>query len=234
MTLNSFFERIFCINLASSTDRLAQFSQQAGQAGIHFERFEAVAGAPDGLSIVNAQCKKGSLLLPGEVGCLLSHRAIIAKARSEGWPSVFIFEDDVMIRPDTNQVFADLVGQVPADWDMLYLSGNHFLSMGGVLKPVDPALPVITKANRKEPITGLYRVGGSVGAIGYGVSSRAYDAILEATDPRTVAYQVDVVYAILQKRMQAFVLRPHLVWTPDNISTIRGKTLGFNDITRYG
>jgi len=125
MPINSFFGPAFCINLEEERERLSSFTRGAREAGIVFERFEAIPGVLCGTTKI--PLRDGVPLSAGHVGCLLSHRAIIQRAKAGGWPSVLIFEDDAVFHPDANGIFDAVVAEIPAKWDMLYLGGHHRL-----------------------------------------------------------------------------------------------------------
>jgi GR25 family glycosyltransferase involved in LPS biosynthesis len=51
---------------------------------------------------------------------MLSHRAIIQKAKNEGWKNVLVFEDDIELQVTPSNF---LKSQIP-NFDILYLSGT--------------------------------------------------------------------------------------------------------------
>jgi len=80
-----FFDAIYCINLASASDRWRDASAQFSSLGIahRVRRFDAVS-TPRSPSVC----------------CGLSHRALIADARRQGLANVLVFEDDVLFTED--------------------------------------------------------------------------------------------------------------------------------------
>ncbi len=116
MTINEYFPRVFVINLARRTDRLAEFETECRQHGITYERFEAYSdleheGRPH-----------------GGFGCTSSHRALLEIIAYHKIERALIFEDDAkFIYPDTQARFAAMIGSVPEDWERggLFL-GAHY------------------------------------------------------------------------------------------------------------
>lgn len=116
MTIESYFDRLFVINLDRRTDRWAHCQEQFKRYGLtKVERFSGYADVIDHHGKVNGNC-----------GCSASHRALLEIIAYHQWPRVLILEDDFEIRfDDFDYRFARMISEVPPDWDMLYL-GGHF------------------------------------------------------------------------------------------------------------
>ena len=114
MTLNEYFSRIFCINLARRPDRWRHVEEQCRRFNLRVERFEAHDRV-----VHHGQVN-------GNAGCTASHRALLELAAHHRWPRVLILEDDFEIRHDDfNERFSAMISEVPDDWDMLYLGGGY-------------------------------------------------------------------------------------------------------------
>lgn len=104
---------IFVISLPRSESRRRDFRAHMETLGLNFEFFDAI----DGKAIpqhyrhlidethAKARQRYGTGLVPGEVGCALSHALIYQKMVDEGIASAFILEDDAF----PNEQFAALV-----------------------------------------------------------------------------------------------------------------------------
>jgi len=109
MTLNSYFDKIICINMARRTDRMEQAQRQADQHGFTFERFEG-----------------HDMAHLGNHGCTASHRGVLELICHHKWPRTLILEDDFQIIWDNmTERFFDMLPEVPEDWDMLYLGAGY-------------------------------------------------------------------------------------------------------------
>ncbi|QJF52891.1 glycosyltransferase family 25 protein [Roseobacter ponti] len=90
----------YVINLQGSDARLASATGQFAQAGLTFERIEAVDGrgrSPGEFAEYNdAHARRffGSGMNSGEIGCYLSHVAAARALVDSGAPAGLIFEDD--------------------------------------------------------------------------------------------------------------------------------------------
>jgi len=93
--------KVFAINLKRSSDRLKSLSQQMASQNIEYERISAIDGKD-----LNAEVREkfynerrtialiGRRLLPGEIGCALSHISVWREIIYRQLPGAFIFEDD--------------------------------------------------------------------------------------------------------------------------------------------
>lgn len=191
MVLNEYFKNIFCINLDKRPDKwedsLKEF-QKIGLSGV--TRFSGVDGNPDNLV---------SKLLPGEVGCILSHLSIIKKAKENNLENILVFEDDVVFHQHFNEMFESTINSVPTDWDMLYFCGNH---QGG-LRMIKP---------------GIARVFYTFTTNAYAMKSTLYEYFINELSK--LQYQVDVVYAQKHKTISIYCFKPHLAWQRSGISDI--------------
>ena len=96
--------KIFVINLARRTERMAFMERQFVSLGIAFERIDGVDGerlTPEerrkAVSGFRWWCSQGYKVRTGEIGCALSHRMALDKIVEEGLPSACIMEDDVTL-----------------------------------------------------------------------------------------------------------------------------------------
>ena len=104
-----YFDAIYCINLDAQTDRWEGVMQRFESLGIgaRVQRFSAIE------TPMNHQ-----------IGCVLSHRAIIAEAKKHGLRNVLVFEDDVVFAPDVLEALGRSIGELKnVPWDLLYLGG---------------------------------------------------------------------------------------------------------------
>jgi len=117
----SLFERVYCVNLDRREDRWERFT-----AGVPAEwpwptpeRFPAVDGQ---------RCPPPPWWTqgPGAWGCYRSHLAIMERCLNEGVGSVLILEDDAAFIDDFTAKATLALAEVPDDWGMLYLGGQHF------------------------------------------------------------------------------------------------------------
>jgi len=114
MSLNNYFDKIYCVNLDHRTDRWTKCLEIFNKYNLVVERFNAIKPEAG----INT-------LSQGEYGCLLSHLEIIKLAKANNHNNILVLEDDVEFVENLNEVFPSLYTQVPEDWQMLYFGGNH-------------------------------------------------------------------------------------------------------------
>jgi len=82
------------------------------------ERFAAI----DGRRVATPpQWRAGN----GAWGCYRSHLLILEKCLLEGIDSYVVFEDDAGFTPDFPDRFNQFVAELPSDWGLAYLGGQH-------------------------------------------------------------------------------------------------------------
>ena len=106
------FDKIYCINLDSRTDRWSDCLTEFKKIGItnRIDRFPAVE------------------LTPGIAGCTKSHYEIVKMAKKSGYKNILILEDDIsIINTEFFTILSNSITQLnnaTTECDMLYLGGN--------------------------------------------------------------------------------------------------------------
>jgi len=116
---------IFLLNLDSAPHRLAAMKEQLDALGLAFERFPGVAGKL--LSVEELEAVAPPRLwegrprrTPGEIGCFLSHRALLETVVARNLPFACILEDDVRLSPDFAAIL-NAARNLPQQVDVLKL-----------------------------------------------------------------------------------------------------------------
>ncbi len=106
--------RLFVINCAHRADRMAHFTAMAARTGLTcVQRFEGITGI-----MVDGRPN-------GNAGCTASHRALLDLQIANGWPRMFVFEDDAeIIYSDFHERWDRFAKELPAVWSMLYLGAG--------------------------------------------------------------------------------------------------------------
>lgn len=114
------------ISLTRSTDRRAAIARHFGAAGVRFEFFDALDGAPgngDEPDREGLQRLSGRQLALGEIGCYRSHLALWRLCAAAGEPMA-IFEDDIEMSDDLAEVLAWLPEQL-VRYGYIRLAAHH-------------------------------------------------------------------------------------------------------------
>lgn len=124
--LEDYFDRIYCLTLRRRNDRREQAESLFNELGLDSSSIKWVYG-PDRPVDHNGQPS-------GNTGCTAGHRMILDDIVVDGVERALVFEDDAAIAPvspenmsefvNPQRQFDLMVGEVPMDWDMLYLGGQ--------------------------------------------------------------------------------------------------------------
>ncbi len=198
--MNNYFDNIFCINLDRRTDRRAQAEAEFKKHGITVEFVSGVDGLTlDVKPMISADAE---LVSRGDLGCTLSHLKVVKLAKERGYENYFVFEDDVELSEDFNEIIGRRMSQVPIDWDMIYLGGNHD-------QPLIPINDAVSKMTRTFTTHAM------------GIYKSAYDAMIEVWGKEND--KVDIGLSSLHSKMNCYVFRPHLAFQRAGFSDILEK-----------
>ncbi len=95
----------------------------------------------------------------GQWGCRQSHLRILEDSLNEGIDSVLIFEDDAEFCPDFNNRLKAFLTELPTDWELVFLGGNHTRPIVKKLSKnvVVPSYVTLAHAYMVKDIKNLYR-----------------------------------------------------------------------------
>jgi hypothetical protein len=198
MSINTFFDHIYCINLDRRPDRWEKCLQEFEKHGIeNVERFSAVDGNTLEVS---------SHLLKGEIGIIESHKRILNDAKNNNYNNILILEDDVEFHSNFTELFSSIQYEIPLDFDMIYIGGNLEL-----WSPVQ-----ITQH--------VFKANSALALHAVGISASVYDIILSLID-HTV--QIDILYAHISNRINSYIIRPRLAFQKADWSDIQNINVNY-------
>lgn len=125
-------DQTFVISLRGSKRREG-FKKAADEIGLenwHF--YDGFNGYEMELLSFNGKSNRSSSrpvpMTPGEIGCFLSHQALMRLAFSTNLSSICIIEDDVRFKENFVNDFEEFRSNVPWQWEMMHLSisAMHF------------------------------------------------------------------------------------------------------------
>ena len=130
---------VFVINLPGDTHRRTLMQERLDKTGVPYSFFEAVNGRGFDMATAPAYDSKkrcryfGRDMMPGELGCLLSHRAIYEKMDRENIPCAVILEDDVIFEDNFSDTLLALI-KTPVQWDVIRFLGSAKIYARGCRK----------------------------------------------------------------------------------------------------
>lgn len=132
--INSFFDRIFIINLADKTERFNKVTKQFHKHGVKYMRFNALDGR-----CKEDECKTKKKEFESKYKIKISNKVkvpvaslvlgtiqILKEQVRNKWDTVLICEDDVVFDKNIMKKFSKGIVDMPPNWDLLYLGcGNQ-------------------------------------------------------------------------------------------------------------
>ena len=209
--LNQFFDKIYCINLDSRTDRWNECQQMFSKYNLEVERFSAFEPNIEATCCINN--KKFSLIR--------THREIIKICKENDINNVLIFEDDVEFcdylpnytKSSFEERFNNSISYLPTDWNVLYLGCGNYTN------------------NRSF-------VGGELYKIGYGLTTHAiainknfYDVILNKLE--SPFQELDTIYCELLHKHNCFSYYPNLISQRASFSDIENKHVNYDGLRDF-
>jgi GR25 family glycosyltransferase involved in LPS biosynthesis len=211
MLMNNYFDKIYCINLDRRTDRWDEVSKVFETNKLIVERHTAFDG-------------KKELTLPypssSELAGAISHRDVILKAKELGLKNVLIFEDDVELIDDINEVFNNIKDYIPNDWDMIYFGGNH---VGGLIQVNDY----------------FFRCIRTYALHMYAVNEKSYDLIIKYLSDKIKwvlngkqslkpSVAADYFISDIHQITNTYVVKPYLSWQKEGYSDIQESVMNYD------
>lgn len=201
LDFTKYFGHTYVINLPRREDRLVQFNDELvriNASGV------TVFPAVDGRDIEN-----DTPLLDGELGILETHIKILTEAKERGYDSILVLEDDVRFN-DNVEDFDVYFNQVPKDWDLLYLGGNHTYGL-----PLHIHDRNVAKLNYTVALQSV------------AINKTMYDVLLEVLRGRVK--QVDTYYAMLQSVFNAYGFIPNMTRQYAGHSDIQNRYVNYDN-----
>ncbi len=201
MTVNEYFEKVYCLNLDRRPDRWEEATKLFKEHDIDVERVSAIDGS---LTNINWPLP----LRAGAVGCSLSQLFVLKHAKQLGLDNYLFFEDDVTFVDGFTHQFAKYIPEVPSDWDMIYLSGNIHLG---------PVCPQISEH--------VYKCQLTLAAHSVAIRHTVYDHFINALT--NITQPCDVHYARAHSNINAYIIVPYLTGQRPGFSDIVGQVVNY-------
>lgn len=174
---------VYVINLDKRPEKWARMEQILKEKGIYALRFSAIDGWNIPLSAQQELAGDYPVrMLPGEVGCFLSHVSVIRHALKSGHNVVWIFEDDIEFVEDPHQMSSYIaeLNALDPDWDILYTDidskNNQGISVPALdadFRPDRTSDEPLEHYLKRTPLSdGLMRLGQRYGMYSFLISKK--------------------------------------------------------------
>lgn len=196
---NTYFDHIYYVNLDKRIDRYQSINNQLIRHKINATKISGII--PDH----NHHC-----INDGQLGCLLSHKAILENALSNRYQTILILEDDTIFKENFIFLFSRFINNLPNIWDMIYLCGNHY----GGIKPINKY---------------VYQSYGTLSTNAYAINKPTMITMLELLN-NTIYHQqpIDSLYCSIHPKIQTFVSVPNLCYQMAGFSDIENKITDYD------
>jgi glycosyl transferase, family 25 len=226
--LNQTFDKIFVVTLARLKERHQHIEKQL--EGLRYDFFFGVDKRDFTESFISEEFddrmatklqRQNKKMNKGEIACALSHRKLYEEMLRKGWKTVLVLEDDVVALNQNADCLAAALGQLPADWELLYLgylrhetvtpqmrAKQYFYKIGSSLGLMKWT-PVMIDNLLPKPYTGHLKKAG------FHNCTHAY-AITQTAAKKLICNQKPVVYraddllntTVMKGELNAFVTVP--------------------------
>jgi GR25 family glycosyltransferase involved in LPS biosynthesis len=210
--LNTFFDKIYCINLDRRSDRWIECEKKFNGMGLVVERFSACDG-----QLIDTGYGK---VYNGELGGTISHTRVIKKAIDCGYDKILVLEDDIEFNNDFLKKTECSLSELPQDWDILFFGGNH---TGGYdvitsnLIKVYQTYALQCYALNKKCLTTLY--DNMIRFIGHTLTCNKQLA------PSVAA---DFYMGKLHKFINVYSVYPNITWQRESFSDLQQSNVFYN------
>ena len=249
-SLNGYFDQIYVITLKRSKDRHSYIKELLKE--LNYQIFWGVDGSDlniekitdEGLYDPNLSKEKsptGEGLVPGEIGCALSHLEVYKDILKEGYKNALILEDDITLDPEFRGQLTQSLEELPENWELLYLGCSYYrtkisFSTALRIRIFYPILFLIgfkkynpKKLRYKYPrpySNNLDLAGWHFGSYAYAVTASAAEKILTAQTPVCLAADNAIGKACVDESIKAFRIKRRVFnYKRDFSSTIKGRFL---------
>ena len=202
--LNTYFDKIYCLNLKKRENRWIYSNYQFINNNISVERFDAIDGElidfnnEDDINLESLS-RKGVIENKGALGCLKSHLEIIKDAKSKNYKRILIFEDDILLSDNFNEEVKKIKD---IDWNLLYLGASQF------------------EWSNIKPENELYKCSKTLGTFAYALDISIYDEVLKIE--QSYKKSIDNILSDIQKfNDKCYTFFPNIVISDVSESDIR-------------
>lgn len=218
--LNTYFDKIYCINLEKRKDRWEEMLIEFSKHDINVEKFIASDGNVfNWVPPTKIEYKKTSF--NGQMGCIASHVRIYWDVIKNNYNRVLIIEDDCNFVDNLNEKFEEVIKDVPEDWELLYFGGVHETRKGKFIP---------------EKLTDNVVIGRRViTTTCYGITLETCKKALEVIKPDKPEKHTAIdgfLAAGLQPNVKTYAFHPPLAWQRASYSDIQNGMRDYSEMMK--
>lgn len=224
MTLNSFFDKIFFINLEKRKDRYEECLVEFKKHGITAEKISAIDGSKTFTAGLNRNA--------GAHGLHLTTIQILETSIKNSYKNILILEDDIMFIDNLNTIFSQKIKSLPDDWDLLYLGGSHMFNKGK-FKCVSRIVDFEINAETYKTLDyELCTTTWTQTTHAVGINGKNLESLLKIFKEKR--NPIDMIYAELQQNgSKTFTFLPSIALQRPSFSDIENVVVDYNTNKRW-
>jgi GR25 family glycosyltransferase involved in LPS biosynthesis len=216
--INTYFDKVYVLNLTRHKDRWEKVKSRLDKVGItNYIRFDGFDGSVNPtlqqwteyskkpFDEIEQKYGRKKIASAGALGNLKSITAILKDAKNKKYKKILLLEDDVYFHKKINDLFHDTIKGIPT-WKLLYFGAN------------DPYAK--TLAVNKLKYYGCSK--STCGSFAVAIDSSAYDDILREAEKIDWPIDSGALVSVIKKyNNECFTLSPNLIICDVAVSTIR-------------
>ncbi len=209
--LNSFFDRIYCINLDHRTDRWEICEKLFKKFNLEVTRVSPIMIGDE------SHC----CMSKPQLSLFRTHKNLIIEAKNQNLKNVLIFEDDVEFCDEVENYngkpleerFSSSINFLPNNWNVFFLGSGIY-------------------TDNKSLIGGeIYKIGYAMTAHAVSINRDYYDTIIKILD--TESDILDNIYCRLMDRNETFSFHPNLISQRASFSDIENKYVNYTALRNF-
>lgn len=119
MNINTYFDKIYVLNLHRRRDRAKDTRKRLKQIEIEYEKFGATDGSVIKPIWESFYKENQNFTTPNYLACSISHLSIYKDAIENGYEKILILEDDILVNKNIHTIFESI--EIPEWKDLFYL-----------------------------------------------------------------------------------------------------------------
>ena len=206
-SLNTYFDKIYVINMDADTDRLESITNELDNIHTKFIRMPGII-ADKALRSQEANFFGKYFSPTSAIGISEAHRKIWKTVIEKNYSSALCFEDDIKLIDNISDIIPKAMKELPDDWDMVYLgcitccSPDKISLIEEIQEKIKPTL--------KKYSTYLNTGGLYYGNEAYAISNKGAQKLLEQLDKINWHIDFDITY--YTKNLNSFKINPPVAY----------------------
>lgn len=232
--INTYFDRIYVLNLKHRTDKRLKSLEKLGRLGINVSIVDAVDGYEEphkseyeeykarplggqGAHALEKKYQRKMITSPGGWGVLKSKKIILLDALKNNFKRILILQDDIIFIKDFHKRFEDFINSIDDDWKIIGLGATQYF-----WKAPDHISYDNPRIGEYDPLQPYYHPYITDGAFALGYDRSVFAMLIKEIDRMNCSFDSGPVRAVYAKfRQKCYISQPNLVIADVRTSDIR-------------